>query len=87
MLKDNIEELKRILDTVDGRDFLFNFILDSCGVDYTVGIPSKKCDDFEAGRKKPAIDLFNIMNYHCHEKFVIMINEQRQRRDANVRNN
>lgn len=80
---DKVNELKRIMNTVDGRDFLFQFIADSCGVDFSVGLPSNIKDDFQQGKVKPAIDLFNLMVYNCYDKFLIMIQEQKQRGENN----
>ena len=76
---DKVNELKRIMNTVDGRDFLYQFMTDSCGVDFCSGIPSNQKDDFKQGMVKPAIDLFNLMVYHCYDKFKIMLDEQRLR--------
>ena len=76
---DKINELKRIMNTVDGRDFLFQFISDSCGVDFSAGIPSAHIDDYKQGLYKPAIDLFNLMIYNCYDNFIKMISEQKLR--------
>lgn len=76
---DKINELKRIMKTVDGRDFLFQFMTDSCGVDFSVGIPSTQKDDYKQGMMKPAIDLFNLLVYHCYKDFLTMLDEQRLR--------
>lgn len=84
---DKINELKRIMNTVDGRDFLYQFIADSCGVDFMSGIPSAQKDDFKQGIVKPAIDLFNLMVYHCYDKFLIMLDEQRLRAQQKEKNN
>ena len=84
---DKINELKRIMKTVDGRDFLYQFIADSCGVDYMVGIPSGQKDDYKQGIIKPAIDLFNLIVYHCHDEFLIMLNEQKMRAQQKEKNN
>ena len=71
------------MGTVDGRDFIYNFFLDSCGVDFAVGIPSGIKNEYDIGVKKPAIDLFNLMIYHCPEKFKLMLDEQDRRRASN----
>lgn len=84
---DKINELKRIMNTVDGRDFLYQFIADSCGVDFMSGIPSTQKDDFKQGIVKPAIDLFNLMVYHCYDKFLIMLDEQKLRAQQKEKNN
>lgn len=76
-----VEELKRLMNTVDGRDFIYNFFLDSCGVDFEVGIPSGIRDEYNVGVKKPAIDIFNLMVYHCPDKFKLMLDEQQMRRE------
>lgn len=80
-----INELIRIMSTVDGRDFLYSFVLSSCGVDYTVGVPSGVRGDYDVGVKKPAIDLFNLLVYHCPDKFKLMLEEQNQRSAINGR--
>jgi hypothetical protein len=64
------------MKTIDGRDFLYMFIADSCGVDFLSGIPSNNTDEFKMGQRKPAIDLFNLMVYHCYEDFKKMLDEQ-----------
>ena len=79
----NVEELKRIMSTVDGRDFLYNFFLTYCGVDLSVGVPSGVRNEYDAGVKKPAIDFFNLLVYHCHDKMILMNTEQEQRRANN----
>lgn len=76
---DKINELKRIMKTVDGRDFLYQFVADSCGVDLSSGIPSTQKDDYKQGIMKPAIDLFNLMVYHCYQDFLTMLEEQKLR--------
>lgn len=76
---DKINALKRIMDTLDGRDFLYQFLIDSCGIDCTVGIPNNQKDDYRQGIMKPGIDLFNLLIYHCHDKFNLMISEQKIR--------
>lgn len=78
-----LNELKRILQTVDGRDFVYNFFLTSCGVDFSQGIPTTKVDDYCAGARKPAIDILNMMIYHCHKEFEQMLSEQNIRRNSN----
>lgn len=78
-----VNELKRLLQTVDGRDFIFNFFLTSCGVDFTQGYPSTKTDEYNTGVRKPAIDILNMMIYHCHKEFEQMISEQQIRRNSN----
>lgn len=78
-----LNELKRILQTVDGRDFIYNFFLTSCGVDFAYGYPAVKVDDYTAGVKKPAIDILNMMIYHCGKEFEQMLKEQKIRRDSN----
>lgn len=82
-----INELIRIMGTVDGRDFLYNFALLHCGVDFANGIPSNVKSDFEMGSRKPAIDLFNLLVYHCYDKFKLMLDEQKQRSAINGRRN
>ena len=84
---DKINELKRIMKTVDGRDFLYQFLTDSCGVDLLSGIPSNQKDDFKQGIIKPAIDLFNLIVYHCHDEFLIMLDEQRLRAQQKEKDN
>lgn len=79
----NIGELQRIMSTVDGRDFLYNFFLTYCGVDFSVGVPSSVRNEYDVGVKKPAIDFFNLLVYHCPEKLVLMNTEQEQRRANN----
>lgn len=76
---DKINELKRIMNTVDGRDFIYQFISDSCGVDFLSGIPSNFKDEYTQGLRKPAIDMFNLLVYYCYDKFLIMLNEQKLR--------
>jgi hypothetical protein len=71
------------MKTIDGRDFLYNFVLDSCGVDFAIGIPSGVRGEYENGVRKPAIDLFNLLIYNCHEDFNLMLDEQRRRRESN----
>lgn len=71
------------MDTVDGRDFIYNFIMESCGVDYSIGIPSTLKTEYDMGNKKPAIDLFNLLVYNCHDKFKLMLDEQERRRLSN----
>ena len=78
-----INELKRILQTVDGRDFFYNFFLLSCGVDFMAGYPSYQKDESNAGSQKPAIDIMNMMIYHCRKEFDTMINEQKLRSNSN----
>ena len=78
-----IATLQRLMRTIDGRDFVYSFILESCGVDYEVGIPSGVRGDYENGVRKPAIDLFNLLIYNCHEDFILMLDEQRRRRESN----
>ena len=84
---DKINELKRIMKTVDGRDFLYQFMADSCGVDLLSGIPSTQRDDFRQGIMKPAIDLFNLIVYYCYNDFLIMLDEQRLRAQQKEKNN
>ena len=78
MLRDEekINELKRIMATVDGRDFIYQFFLDSCGVDFAVGIPSVFKNEYNQGIIKPAIDMMNLLVYNCYENFMLMIKEQ-----------
>lgn len=83
MTEYQIGELQRIMKTVDGRDFIYNFALESCGVDFAVGIPSITKNEYDIGIKKPAIDLFNLLIYHCYESFKLMLLEQEQRRKQN----
>ena len=78
-----INELIRIMGTADGRDFRYNFALLHCGVDFANGIPSNVKSDFEMGSRKPAIDLFNLLVYHCYDKFKLMLDEQDMRRNSN----
>ena len=80
---DIINELKRILQTYDGRDFIYNFFLSSCGVDFAVGYPVAHKDDYNEGVRKPAIDIMNMMIYHCHKEFEQMLNEQKIRSNSN----
>jgi hypothetical protein len=84
---DKINELKRIMKTVDGRDFIFQFLADSCGVDLSVGIPSTQKDDFRQGMMKPAIDLFNLIVYHCYNDFLTMLSEQKLRAQQKEKDN
>lgn len=74
-----IEALKRIMNTLDGRDFLYMFFSDSCGVDFLSGVPSTFKDEYTAGVRKPAIDIMNLMIYHCHSQFEKMLDEQKLR--------
>lgn len=85
MEEQQINELIRIMGTVDGRDFLYNFALLYCGVDYANGVPSNVRGDYETGVRKPAIDLFNLLVYHCYDKFKLMLDEQKQRSAINGR--
>ena len=78
-----VNELKRLLQTVDGRDFIYNFFLTSCGVDFAQGYPATKVDEYNTGVRKPAIDILNMMIYHCHKEFEQMVNEQQIRRNSN----
>lgn len=71
------------MGTVDGRYFIYNFALTYCGVDYAVGVPTNLKSEFELGVRKPAIDLFNLMVYHCPDKFKLMLDEQERRRNSN----
>lgn len=71
------------MNTVDGRDFLYNFAMEFCGVDYDVGVPSLTKDEYLSGMQKPAIDLFNLLVYNCYDNFKLMLKEQEQRRNAN----
>lgn len=79
----HIGELIRIMSTADGRDFLYNFFLSSCGVDFSVGVPSGVRNEYDVGVKKAAIDFFNLLVYHCPEKLKLMNTEQEQRRANN----
>lgn len=83
MTETQIGELQRIMNTIDGRDFLYNFALECCGVDFSLGVPSITKDEYLIGMQKPAIDLFNLLVYHCHEKFELMLAEQEMRRKNN----
>jgi hypothetical protein len=83
MDNNQIGELQRIMNTVDGRDFFYNFFLESCGVDFSVGVPSGIRNEYDSGLKKPAIDFFNLLVYHCPEKFKLMLDEQGRRRTNN----
>lgn len=76
---DKINELKRIMKTVDGRDFIYQFFSDSCGVDFLNGLPSTLKDEYTQGIRKPAIDIFNLLVYNCYEDFKIMLSEQKMR--------
>lgn len=80
MNEQQINEFIRLMDTLDGRDFFYNFCLTFCGVDLAVGIPSHKQSEYEQGVKKVAIDLFNLMFYNCPEKLNLMLQEQKMRR-------
>lgn len=84
---DKVNELKRIMKTIDGRDFIYQFFAESCGVDFLTGIPSNDVDDFKRGIRKPAIDIFNLMVYHCYEEFKQMLNEQSLRAKQKEKNN
>lgn len=75
-----VNELKRIMNTIDGRDFIYQFFLESCGVDFSEGIPSGRKDEYYSGVKKPAIDMFNLLVYNCYDKLILMINEQKNRK-------
>lgn len=83
MGEQQLNELKRIMGTVDGRDFIYNFVLSSCGVDYSTGIPSGLTSEYNLGMRKPAIDLFNLLVYHCNDNFGLMLKEQELRRNSN----
>jgi hypothetical protein len=83
MGEQQLNELKRIMGTVDGRDFIYNFALYSCGVDYSSGIPSGLASEYNSGVRKPAIDLFNLLVYHCYDNFKLMLQEQELRRNSN----
>lgn len=80
-----VNELKRIMNTVDGRDFIYQFFLESCGVDFSEGIPSGMKDPYFFGVKKPAIDMFNLLVYNCYDKFNLMNVEQKTRREGDSR--
>lgn len=80
MNEQQINEFIRLMDSIDGRDFFYNFCLVYCGVDLSVGIPSYRQSDYEQGVKKVAIDLFNLMFYNCPEKLDLMLQEQKMRR-------
>lgn len=80
MTEQQIGEFQRIMNTIDGRDFLYNFVLESCGVDLSAGIPNSTRNEFDAGTKKVAIDIFNLLVYHAHDNFKKMLLEQEQRR-------
>jgi hypothetical protein len=69
--------LHNILTTRDGRDFIYALLLD-CGIDVLVGIPSNKIEDFELGRRKVGIDIFNKMFYNENSLLNQMINEQKK---------
>lgn len=76
---DKINELKRIMKTVDGRDFIYQFFADSCGVDFLLGIPTSFKDEYTQGIRKPALDIFNLLVYYCRDDFETMLSEQRLR--------
>lgn len=80
MNEQQIGEFQRIMNTIDGRDFIYNFVLESCGVDLSSGIPNSTRNEFDAGTKKVAIDIFNLLVYHAHDNFKKMLLEQEQRR-------
>lgn len=83
---DKINELKRLMNTIDGRDFIYNFFADSCGVDFAVGIPSNFKDEYTQGLRKPAVDMFNLLIYHCYDKFKLMLDEQKIRAESKEKN-
>lgn len=84
---DKINELKRIMKTVDGRDFIYQFFNDSCGVDFSVGIPSVFKGEYNQGILKPAIDIYNLLVYHCYNDFKLMLDEQSQRAKQKEKDN
>lgn len=71
------------MNTVDGRQFISDFLVDNCGVDPALGIPSRDDSEFNRGIRKPAIDLLNLLLYHCNESFLLMNKEQQSRRNSN----
>ena len=78
-----IGELQRVMNTIDGRDFIYNLVLESCGIDMAIGMPAGQATDYTQGMRKVGIDIFNLLVYHCHEQFVKMLDEQKQRRSFN----
>lgn len=78
-----IGELQRIMNTIDGRDFLYNLVLESCGIDMAIGIPATQANDYTQGYRKVGIDIFNLLIYHCPEQFTKMLDEQKLRRRNN----
>jgi hypothetical protein len=48
-----------------------------------IGMPAGQATDYTQGMRKVGIDIFNLLVYHCHEQFVKMLDEQKQRRSFN----
>lgn len=84
---DMINELRRLMNTIDGRDFIYQFFSMSCGIDFSVGIPSNNTDEFTRGVRKPAIDMFNLLVYNCYDKFKTMLDEQSLRAKQKEKDN
>lgn len=69
-------ELHNIMNTIDGRCFIYH-LLSNCGIDVLSGIPSNKVDDFTLGQRKIGIDIFNKIYYNEGDRFREMISEQK----------
>lgn len=80
-----INELKRIMNTFDGRDFIYNFFLEKSGVDFQQGYPIGNKSEYEQGVRKTGIDMLNLLIYHCNDKMQIMLSEQKQKENSDDR--
>ena len=69
-------ELHNIMNTMDGRCFIYHLLL-NCGIDALKGIPSNKADDYTQGQRKIGIDIFNKIYYNEGDRFREMISEQK----------
>lgn len=71
------QELHNILTDYHGRHFIY-LLLCKCGIDVTSnGIPSVLSNDYEQGKRKIGLDIFNEMLYNETELLVKIINEHK----------
>ena len=71
----------RAMSNVDTREMLYNFFLESCGVDITKGIPSpmQPQTEYKQGLIKPAIDFINFMMYNNYEAYRLIVRDVKSR--------
>lgn len=63
-------------NTIEGRSFIYNLILEKCGVDITEGVTILKTDDeFTLGRKSIALEVYNALVRSCPESIKLMEKE------------